>query len=194
MTPHPAPPARRPTVFDLSPFDRDRREAGAATVFVVSFAVVLLVLAGLVVDGGLALNARQRVADDVEQAARAGSQNLDIGEIRDGGVVRINPYAARAAATRFLVNRGYPSSGIRVDATDLNDPHNLTSFSAQRNDNGSLLLNSTGGITVKAHEGKDIIVEAHARNRDEDDDDRPGPKRLTIASTGLDRMTARSST
>jgi DUF4097 and DUF4098 domain-containing protein YvlB len=43
----------------------------------------------------------------------------------------------------------------------------------------------TGGITVKAHEGKDIIVEAHARNRDEDDDDRPGPKRLTIASTGL---------
>jgi DUF4097 and DUF4098 domain-containing protein YvlB len=42
-----------------------------------------------------------------------------------------------------------------------------------------------GGITVKAHEGKDIIVEAHARNRDDSDDDRPGPKRLSIATTGL---------
>jgi DUF4097 and DUF4098 domain-containing protein YvlB len=44
-----------------------------------------------------------------------------------------------------------------------------------------------GGITVKAHEGKDIVVEAHARNRDDsdDDNDRPGPKRLTIATTGL---------
>jgi DUF4097 and DUF4098 domain-containing protein YvlB len=43
----------------------------------------------------------------------------------------------------------------------------------------------TGGITVKAHDGKDIIVEAHARNHDDDDEDRPGPKRLSIASTGL---------
>jgi hypothetical protein len=42
-----------------------------------------------------------------------------------------------------------------------------------------------GGITVKAHDGKDIIVEAHARNRDDSDDDRPGPKRLSIATTGL---------
>src|SRR5215475_12903037 len=43
----------------------------------------------------------------------------------------------------------------------------------------------TGGITVKAHEGKDIIVEAHARKDDDSDEDRPGPKRLVIASTGL---------
>jgi hypothetical protein len=43
-----------------------------------------------------------------------------------------------------------------------------------------------GGITVKSHDGKDVIVEAHARNRDDSDDqDRPGPRRLSIATTGL---------
>jgi DUF4097 and DUF4098 domain-containing protein YvlB len=42
-----------------------------------------------------------------------------------------------------------------------------------------------GGITVKAYDGKDVIVEAHARNRDDSDEDRPGPKRITIGTTGL---------
>jgi DUF4097 and DUF4098 domain-containing protein YvlB len=67
------------------------------------------------------------------------------------------------AADRVVVTLSDPSRPARVKA--------------------SLL---TGSITVKAHDGKDIIVEAHARNRDDsDDDDRPGPKRLSIATTGL---------
>ena len=93
------------------------RDRGAATVFVVGFAVVLLVLAGLVVDGGLAINARQRVADDVEQAARAGSQRIDVAELRRDGVVRIDPAQARTAAADFLRTRGYPAGGIRIDAS-----------------------------------------------------------------------------
>ena len=69
-------------------------------------------------------------------------------------------------------------AGDRVVVT-LSDPSRPSTVKAS-------LIN--GGITVKAHEGKDIIVEAHARNRDESDDDdrdRPGPKRLNIATTGL---------
>jgi Flp pilus assembly protein TadG len=92
------------------------RESGAATVFVVAFAVVLLVMAGLVVDGGLAINARQRVADDVEQAARAGSQHLDLVSLRDGGLVRIDPGPAQEAARTFLAERRYPGSGVTVTA------------------------------------------------------------------------------
>src|SRR5438552_18536221 len=42
-----------------------------------------------------------------------------------------------------------------------------------------------GGITVKAYDGKDVIVEARARNREDSDEDRPGPKRLVIGTTGL---------
>jgi Flp pilus assembly protein TadG len=95
------------------------KDRGAATVFVVTFAIVLLVLAGLVVDGGLALNARQRVADDVEQAARAGSQHLDVAALRDAGVVRIDPASSRIAARDFLLKRGYPASGISVSSGPL---------------------------------------------------------------------------
>ena len=41
-----------------------------------------------------------------------------------------------------------------------------------------------GSITVKAHEGKEVIVEAHARNR-ESERSEGGPKRLAISTTGL---------
>src|ERR1700719_904865 len=40
-----------------------------------------------------------------------------------------------------------------------------------------------GGITVKAYDGKEVVVEAHVRNRDKDRDE-AGPKRLAISSTG----------
>src|SRR6202048_4546813 len=41
-----------------------------------------------------------------------------------------------------------------------------------------------GGITVKAHEGKEVVVEARVRNR-ENYRDEGGPKRLAISTTGL---------
>jgi hypothetical protein len=41
-----------------------------------------------------------------------------------------------------------------------------------------------GGITVKAYEGKEIVVEARVRNR-ENSRNEGGPKRLAISSTGL---------
>jgi DUF4097 and DUF4098 domain-containing protein YvlB len=41
-----------------------------------------------------------------------------------------------------------------------------------------------GGITVKAYEGKEVVVEARVRNR-ENARNEGGPKRLTISSTGL---------
>jgi len=41
-----------------------------------------------------------------------------------------------------------------------------------------------GGITVKAYDGKEVIVEARARNR-ENSREEGGPKRLAISTTGL---------
>jgi DUF4097 and DUF4098 domain-containing protein YvlB len=41
-----------------------------------------------------------------------------------------------------------------------------------------------GGITVKAYEGKEVVVEARVRNR-ENARNEGGPKRLSISSTGL---------
>jgi DUF4097 and DUF4098 domain-containing protein YvlB len=42
----------------------------------------------------------------------------------------------------------------------------------------------SGGITVKAYDGKEVIVEARARNRDSGGF-KGGPKRIAMASTGL---------
>jgi DUF4097 and DUF4098 domain-containing protein YvlB len=41
-----------------------------------------------------------------------------------------------------------------------------------------------GGITVKAYDGKEVVVEAHVRNR-ENPHNESGPKRLAISTTGL---------
>lgn len=82
-------------------------EAGSASVFVVGMSIVLLVCAGLVVDGGLAINARMRVADDAEQAARVGADSLDIDELRATGVIVIDEDLARRRAAAYLADRGY---------------------------------------------------------------------------------------
>lgn len=92
------------------------REAGSATVFIVALTLILLAVAGLVVDGGLAINARQRVNDDVEQAARAGSLKLDLVQLRDDNRVQIAPDAATQAAGAFLTARGYPAGDTRITA------------------------------------------------------------------------------
>jgi len=78
-------------------------EQGSATVFVVGFAIVLFACAGLAIDGGRAINARDRVNDVAEQAARAGAGQLDGASLRavDGTVVLDGP-AARSEADRFV--------------------------------------------------------------------------------------------
>jgi len=91
-----------------------RDERGSATVFVLGMAVVLLVCAGLVLDGGRAMNARMRVADNVEQAARAGAQQIDVAHLRATGNVQLNEPAAEARAQSFISSFGYPTVRVRV--------------------------------------------------------------------------------
>lgn len=87
-----------------------RDESGTATAFVVGFAIVLLACAGLVIDGGTALNARMTLADDVEQAARAGAQEIDIVALRANDVVQLDPRAAEGRAYAYLGGLGYTVS------------------------------------------------------------------------------------
>ncbi|MER7501205.1 flp pilus-assembly TadE/G-like family protein [Nonomuraea pusilla] len=65
------------------------RERGSMSVFTVLFSVVVFLLAGLLVDGGAAINARLRAADVAEQAARAGADQVDVESLRAGGEVRL---------------------------------------------------------------------------------------------------------
>jgi len=93
---------------------RRHRERGGATIFVLGMSLVLMLCAGLVVDGGIGINTRMRVADDAEQAARAGANAVDVAQLRSGGALAIDPGLARSMAAQFLSARGYDGGQFTV--------------------------------------------------------------------------------
>jgi Flp pilus assembly protein TadG len=93
------------------------RDEGAVSVFVLALVVVLMVVAGLVVDGGRAVNARAAAFDAAEQAARAAANQVDAATLRATGDVVIDPAAAQAAAVDHLVARGYDAARVTVTST-----------------------------------------------------------------------------
>jgi Flp pilus assembly protein TadG len=82
---------------------RGRGERGSVTVFTAVFAVAVLFLLALILDGGSALNAKQRAMDIAGQAARAAADTIDLQVLRGSGIAVIGPGACEAAAS--LVNR-----------------------------------------------------------------------------------------
>ena len=83
---------------------RPRRDddRGAIALFVVVFTVALLAAVGLVVDGGGKVRALQRADEAAREAARAGSQMLDVPAAVRGDGVSIDPAAAARAARAYL--------------------------------------------------------------------------------------------
>jgi Flp pilus assembly protein TadG len=94
---------------------RSRDEQGSATVFVIGFAIVLFLCAGLVIDGGLAINKRMRIADDAEQAARIGADSIDVGEFRRTETLVIDKQLARQRINGYLSDLGYGGSNWTAD-------------------------------------------------------------------------------
>lgn len=97
---------------------RNRNESGTAAIFVVGITLVLLACAGLVLDGGNALNTRMRLADNIEQAARAGAQQINVGHLRAHGEVRLDQSAASDRAREFISSFGYTDVRVHIDADD----------------------------------------------------------------------------
>ena len=82
-------------------------ESGMVTAFVVVFTLALLVMAGLVLDGGLALSAKVQAIDDAQAAARAGAQAIDIPLYRSTGQITLDPAQATTDAERYLTDAGH---------------------------------------------------------------------------------------
>lgn len=80
------------------------------TAFVVIFTLALLLLAGLVIDGGLTLAARVRAIDEAQAAARAGAQAINLPLFRATGQVALDPDQAQAAAQTYLAATGNPGT------------------------------------------------------------------------------------
>jgi Flp pilus assembly protein TadG len=76
-------------------------ERGSVTVFTAVFAIAVIFLLGLILDGGMALNAKERAADIAGQAARAAADQLNIAALRAGRVV-IDPGRACPAARNLV--------------------------------------------------------------------------------------------
>jgi Flp pilus assembly protein TadG len=83
-----------------------RGDRGSATAFGLFLIVVVLVLAGAMIEGGNAMSARGHATDVAQQAARAGADKLDLAVLRNDGLVRIDPAAAQSGATAFLAQVG----------------------------------------------------------------------------------------
>lgn len=82
-------------------------DRGSAALFLAIFAPAMIFLAGLVIDGGAALEVRQRAADIAEQAARAAGNQCDVALLRSASECRITSKpAADAAAAPYLQNNG----------------------------------------------------------------------------------------
>ena len=82
---------------------RWRGDRGSAALFLAIFAPAMIFLAGLVIDGGGALEARQRAADTAEQAARAASNECDVELLRSASECRITDMGlARQAAAAYI--------------------------------------------------------------------------------------------
>jgi hypothetical protein len=79
-----------------------RDESGQVTAFVVVFMVALIAIAGLVIDGGVALAAQRRAMNEAQAAARAGAEALDVQQYRDNGVSEINQSDAKGAVDRYM--------------------------------------------------------------------------------------------
>jgi Flp pilus assembly protein TadG len=81
-------------------------DQGSASAFVVIFVTALLALAGLALDGGLALGAKVEANGQAEAAARAGAQAIDLAAYRDNGTLRLEPDQAIAGAQSYLASVG----------------------------------------------------------------------------------------
>jgi Putative Flp pilus-assembly TadE/G-like len=95
-------------------------EGGSVTVMVAILAIALVLLVGLVYDGGMILTAKRRAINTAEQAARAGAQEVSIASVRAGGPHLLDPPAAQAAALAYLGQAGYSGAArVRADSIDV---------------------------------------------------------------------------
>ena len=94
---------------------RCRSEDGSASVFVVGLVTALLMVAGLVHDGGQILAARQEAFAVADNAARAAAQAVDIDALRATGTTRLDASEAQAAAAVYLDRVGHIGTVLVAD-------------------------------------------------------------------------------
>jgi hypothetical protein len=97
---------------------------GSLTVFVVIVFVGLMMFAGIVADGGAALDAKVHALHAASEAARMGAQEMDLLTYHRTGRRVLDPGDADAAARRFLTSVN--AEGTVTATTDSVTVHAMT--------------------------------------------------------------------
>lgn len=86
-----------------------KNDSGQAAPLVLVCLLGLIAVAGLVIDGGVLFASRRSLQSLADGAARAGAMAVDERVLREsqGGEVRLNPEAARAAVDQYLARSGF---------------------------------------------------------------------------------------
>lgn len=106
---------------------RDDRGSGAAAAVI--FALVFLVLAAFVVDGGLSIAKRERAADIAEQAARYAAMDIDEEALRDDAqpaAAPINHRNCPARVARYAREAGLSAADVAASGCTQASPQQVT--------------------------------------------------------------------
>ena len=131
----------------------DDAESGMVTAFVVIFTLALVLMAGLVLDGGLALAAKVQAVDDAQAAARAGAQAIDIPTYRASGQITLDPAQAAADAERYLAAAGHTGT-VSVNGEQVTVTVTITQATQILDLAGIDHLTETGTGAATAEQGK----------------------------------------
>lgn len=94
-----------------------RDDRGQITPWTIVSTLIVIILAGLVLDQGLAMSDKVRAFDIAQAAARAGAREVDLAGYRQTGTVLLDPAAAQAAARTFLSQAGITGTATATTAS-----------------------------------------------------------------------------
>ncbi|WP_235557942.1 pilus assembly protein TadG-related protein [Sphaerimonospora mesophila] len=101
-----------------SPGAASEADRGSMSVFVVIFSAAVFLLAGLLVDGGAAINARLKAADIAEQAARAAADQIDQETLRATGQIRLLSADGDVCGRAEEIVGAHQADGVRMTSCE----------------------------------------------------------------------------
>ncbi|MGW2016831.1 TadE/TadG family type IV pilus assembly protein [Streptomyces sp. NPDC001927] len=134
---------------------RGRDRGSMSTYFALSTLAILMVM-GLLVDGGGALNAANRATSLAQEAARTAGQQIDPAQAIEGTAITIDPDAAAAAAQDYLAAAGVQGTvtvtdgGLSILVT-VNDTYDT--FFAQFVGKGTIHVTGTATAHLQTQAG-----------------------------------------
>jgi Flp pilus assembly protein TadG len=132
----------------------DSRDRGSLTLMLLVLMVVMLALAGLVIDGGRKLDATQKAYAIAQEAARAGAGQVNTSAAYRSGTYRVDVPRALASARAYLASAGYSGSvsasgnniRVTVHVTERTTLLSLIGIDSL-NSNGSAVASLVTGVT-----------------------------------------------